>query len=104
MHILFLWLPSPEVSLERVARRVRAGGHNVPEATVRRRYARGLRNFFDLYQPLTTTWSMYDASDVYDNSTGMARVPIAAGRGRTITLVNDHVTWDRIQRGTYDDR
>jgi len=37
IHLLFLWLPSAEFALDRVADRVRAGGHNVPAETVRRR-------------------------------------------------------------------
>lgn len=67
LHILFLWLPTPEAALKKVARRVRAGGHGVPEAVVRRRYARGLHNFFHLYQPLTTTWILFDSSDASDD-------------------------------------
>ncbi len=62
VHILFLWLPSAEFAIARVADRVRMGGHNVPAETVRRRYGTGLRNFFDLYEPLASTWSAYDAS------------------------------------------
>ena len=48
VHLLFLWLPSADLAVERVVERVRAGGHAVPEATVRRRYSAGLRNFFAL--------------------------------------------------------
>jgi predicted ABC-type ATPase len=54
-HLVFLWLPSVELALARVADRVRMGGHNVPELTVRRRYHSGLRNFFQIYQPMTTS-------------------------------------------------
>ncbi len=51
-----------DFAVQRVADRDRMGGHNVPEATVRRRYDRGLRNFFQLYQRLATSWRMYDVS------------------------------------------
>jgi predicted ABC-type ATPase len=61
-HLLFLWLPSAEFALDRVANRVRAGGHDVPAAVVRRRYRAGLRNFFHLYEPLASTWRLYDGS------------------------------------------
>src|SRR3990167_6621370 len=44
-HLVFLWLPSEEFAINRVAERVRMGGHNVPEDTIRRRYHAGLRNF-----------------------------------------------------------
>jgi predicted ABC-type ATPase len=62
IHLLFLWLPSAEFAVERVADRVRAGGHNVPAETVRRRYRAGLRNLFDLYEPLVSSWGLYDSS------------------------------------------
>jgi predicted ABC-type ATPase len=62
IHILFLWLPSADFAVERVAARVRSGGHYVPAGTVRRRYGAGLRNFFSLYQPIASTWAIYDAS------------------------------------------
>ena len=50
VHLLFLWLPSPELAIARVATRVQEGGHHVPDETIRRRYHAGLRNFFRLYQ------------------------------------------------------
>ena len=62
IHILFLWLPSADFAVDRVAARVRSGGHDVPAGTVRRRYRAGLRNFFSLYQPIAATWAVYDAS------------------------------------------
>jgi len=49
-HLMFLWLPSPDIAVARVAERVRLGGHDVPQATIRRRYRAGIRNFFELYQ------------------------------------------------------
>lgn len=62
VQLVFLWLPSADFAVERVADRVRAGGHNVPEETVRRRYRAGLRNFFNLYEPLASAWRLYDTS------------------------------------------
>ena len=62
IHLLFLWLPSADFALDRVAERVRAGGHDVPAETVRRRYRAGLRNFFQLYEPLASSWRLYDGS------------------------------------------
>ena len=59
----FLWLPSPEMSIARVAERVRSGGHYVPDAVVYRRYQRGLSNFFNLYKPLADQWRFYDNAD-----------------------------------------
>ena len=62
VHVFFLWLPSADFAVQRVADRVRAGGHDVPEQTIRRRYRSGLVNFFKLYEPIASTWRLYDAS------------------------------------------
>jgi predicted ABC-type ATPase len=64
VHLVFLWLADPELALARVARRVELGGHSVPDDVVRRRYAAGLRNFFELYRPIMSTWQVFDNSDL----------------------------------------
>ena len=88
-HLIFLWLPSPDIAVQRVAQRVRLGGHHVPEETVRRRYRSGLRNFFELYRPLASTWRMYD------NSTERLRL-IASGEAQSRLSIDDPVVWSRI--------
>jgi predicted ABC-type ATPase len=62
VSLYFLWLPTVQLALERVAERVRKGGHNVPEEDVRRRYRRGVRNLFQDYRPLLDTWFVFDNS------------------------------------------
>ena len=62
-QLIFLWLRSPELAVQRVHERVLSGGHGVPESVVIRRYARGLKNFREIYQPLADVWSIYDNSD-----------------------------------------
>jgi predicted ABC-type ATPase len=62
IEIVFLRLPSVELSLRRVAARVRQGGHNVPEEDIIRRFERGWKNFQEIYRPLADTWSVYDCS------------------------------------------
>ncbi|MBI5143167.1 MAG: zeta toxin family protein [Nitrospirae bacterium] len=61
-HLVFFWLPNEEFAVNRVADRVRMGGHNVPNATIRRRYHAGIVNFFSIYKPLADTWMFYDNS------------------------------------------
>src|SRR6267142_6557662 len=63
VHLLFVWLRSVDLAIERVAGRVRRGGHAIPPQEVRRRYERGIRNLFDLYIPLAETWAIYDNSE-----------------------------------------
>ncbi len=62
VHLLFLWLPAPEMAVARVASRVEIGGHDIPRDVIHRRYFAGLRNFFSLYRPLVDAWRMYDNS------------------------------------------
>ena len=62
--LFFLWLPSADLAVDRVANRAREGGHAVPERDVRRRFTAGLRNLFSLYRPLVDAWWLYDASRV----------------------------------------
>jgi len=96
--LVFLWLPSPEHAVARVADRVRVGGHHIPESTVRRRYDAGLRNFFQLYRPLTTSWRIYDNSDIQ----GLKL--IAAGSGITTTTVFAEELWSKILLEYHHDR
>lgn len=60
--LLYFWLNTPELAVERVKMRVAAGGHNVPEATVRRRYHSGIHNLFELYLPISDYWMITDNS------------------------------------------
>ncbi len=61
-QLLFAFLPDPDLAVIRVAGRVRQGGHNIPEETIRRRYYAGLANFFELYLPLVDSWKVFDSS------------------------------------------
>ena len=60
VELFFLSLPSAEAAVQRVAERVRQGGHDIPEATIRRRFDAGKRLFVEVYQPLVDQWILYD--------------------------------------------
>lgn len=62
VHIFFLWLPSADLALSRVWDRVLEGGHDVPEAVVRRRFERSMKNFLRVYRRETDSWIMFDNS------------------------------------------
>jgi predicted ABC-type ATPase len=62
IEMVFLSLPSAQLALQRIAARVRQGGHNVPRADVLRRFDRSWNNFHTLYRPLAHTWAVYDNS------------------------------------------
>lgn len=62
LNLFFLWLPTPELAIERVKERVREGGHDVPPEDVRRRFDRGIRNFAGFYMAAVNSWMLFDNS------------------------------------------
>jgi predicted ABC-type ATPase len=87
--MIFLWLPSAQIAVERVARRIKQGGHRIPEDVIVRRYLSGLRNMRDIYLPLA------DEAFIYDNSDGSGLL-IAERREVTQLIIHDQHRWDRI--------
>ncbi len=63
ISIMYLFLDSPDWCVERVDERVQKGGHFVPEADIRRRFLRSIRNFWRLYRPLANHWVLVYNSD-----------------------------------------
>ena len=88
IHLLYVWLPSDDMAVERVAHRVLAGGHDIPKDVIRRRYEAGLKNFNELYLPLADTFR------VYDNSS-LPTVVVAEGSIDS-PLIFQPQTWQRI--------
>ena len=86
-QLMFLWLRSADLAVQRVRGRVRAGGHDVAEEVTRRRYAAGLRNFWELYQPLADAWSVYDNSKLTESS------PVASGGKGAPFVIRDQDSW-----------
>ncbi|MBI3817485.1 MAG: zeta toxin family protein [Planctomycetes bacterium] len=62
VKLIFLSLPTVELSLARIRSRVILGGHDVPEDVVRRRFHRGLENFHNIYSKIVNDWILYDNS------------------------------------------
>ena len=89
--LLFLWLPTPEAALHRVARRVREGGHAVARDVVIRRWRAGLANMRNLYLPLS------NAAAIHDNSDG-TRILVAERTPDAPLVVHDAVRWAMIER------
>jgi predicted ABC-type ATPase len=90
-HLIYLWLRNPELAIERVHERVRMGGHDVPESIIRRRYLKGARNLFALYQSLADTWA------IYDNSVSANPVLIATGKSNNDITISDDRLWRTIK-------
>ena len=60
--LVFFWLDSVELAIERVKTRVLDGGHNIPKPVILRRYYSGLLNLFNLYIPICDYWMIFDNS------------------------------------------
>jgi len=63
INLFFLWIPNAEFALNRVKDRVASGGHDVPSVDVKRRFNRGIYNFFKYYKPLSDTWLLFNNAD-----------------------------------------
>lgn len=96
IHLIFFWLPSADMAIARVAERVCLGGHNVPEATIRRRYHSGLANFFALYRTLADYWYLFD------NSAPGCPALIASSYRETGIVMENGVVWNTIEGEAYD--
>lgn len=89
VDLFFLWVRSVDLALARIADRVRRGGHDIPPGTVRRRFDRGLNNFFEIYKPLVDSWFLFDNS---------AEIPLKIASGDNgQTEVFDTILFDVIK-------
>ena len=98
IHLIYLWLPSADLAVGRIAERVRHGGHDVPEPIIRRRYENSLRNFFNLYRPFADSWLMLD------NAQEPEPRPIAwRNVGGPVQIMKDG-PWDLLRKRYENDR
>ena len=89
--LLYFWLNSPDLAVERVAARVGAGGHDIPEETIRRRYRVGIDYFFHDYAPICERWILADNSQI------PFRV-IAEGSKNDLINIKDEATYEQIRK------
>lgn len=90
ISLLFLWLPSPEYAIRRVALRVREGGHFIPDHIVTRRYRNGIARLRSHYL------SLADVAAIYDNSDEGRRLVAERTPDRPL-VVHDSVVWAKIE-------
>jgi predicted ABC-type ATPase len=90
LHMLYLWIPSPDLALLRIRDRVESGGHDVPARIVRRRFGRTLGNLFTLYRPLL------DTLHFFDNSSAAPRLVFKDESGQT--TIGDAALYAELQR------
>lgn len=93
--IIYFWLSKPELAIERVKNRVLAGGHNIPEETIRRRFHVGLKYFFDTYSLTCDRWVLVNNSQT--------PFSVIAQGDATSTYVHNQETYDKIVKSITDD-
>lgn len=89
INLIFLWLNSPELAIERVKYRVSQGGHDIPTDVIKRRYRKGLFNFLNLFQPVCDKWILAD------NSHSSPEI-IAEGSRQAIISILQEEKWNKI--------
>lgn len=89
--LLYCWLDSPELGIERVKERVSEGGHNIPEDVIRRRYKKGIYNLINLFIGIVDNWM------VVDNSESPFRA-VAEGSKQDDKLIYERNIWNKIMR------
>jgi predicted ABC-type ATPase len=89
--LIYIWLSTPELAQQRVAERVKNGGHNIPPDVVERRYYKGVWNLFHLFMPICDTWI------VADNSNGQLE-PIARKVTEFENIIENYDLWSAIKK------
>lgn len=94
--IVFLYLSSPALAIERVKLRVSQGGHDIPEQQIISRFYAGLKNLFTVYVHLA------DAVEIYDNS--LAEPSLIAKKLSIAPdwAVHDSAIWQKIQETNHE--
>lgn len=91
INVCYVWLSSIALAQERVALRVRMGGHNIPPDVIARRYGRSIQNFRELYLPIADKWSVFDNSDIHHN-----KVAVEAEDG--VMTIYEESIWNSISK------
>ena len=93
LTLVFLWLQSAQTAIERVGRRIREGGHRIPQDVIIRRYKAGLRNMRHIYLPLV------DTALIFNNSDDSGELIAERQEGGPL-LVYDAPRWNEIEEAT----
>jgi predicted ABC-type ATPase len=95
--LLFLFLDSLDLAIERVKALVEEGGHDIPEKIIRRRYFAGIKNLFDLYIPVCDYWM------ITNNSTPNLKL-IAEGNYKDVYRIENNRTFELMKKMAYDNK
>ena len=82
IKMIYVFVETPLLSVERIKIRVQNGGHHVSDDDVIRRFSRSRINFWNMYRNLVDGW------EVYDNS-GKRFRPVAIGKGMDYIIIDN---------------
>jgi predicted ABC-type ATPase len=88
--LLYFWLNDVNLAIERVKNRVREGGHNIPEETIKRRYYRGMHHLTEKFTDICDYW-------IVINNSGTPYTFIAEGEGKTELIIHNNLIWQQIK-------
>ena len=89
--LLFFWLDSVELAIERVKTRVLEGGHNIETDVIKRRYKNGITNLFDIYLPIVSE------ALIFDNTAVKAELIAQKTLGNEIEVINK-IKFDKLTK------
>ncbi|MGY0039257.1 zeta toxin family protein [Pedobacter sp. NJ-S-72] len=95
VSLLYFWLSFPNLTVERVAKRVSNGGHHIPADVIERRYYRGIYNLYNLYMPVCDEWTLVN------NNMDLAPEVIAKYDGFGKTIFNSELWYTIIKQQNY---
>ena len=90
VHLIFFCLENEEQAIARVAQRVSNGGHNIPEADIRRRFKRGIYNLLNLYMPIC------DSALVFNNAHGDSILVAEQVNSDDKIIVYENEIWEQL--------
>lgn len=88
--LIYFWLETPELAIERVKERVKEGGHNIPNDVIKRRFTSGLKNLFELYLPVSDLWI------IINNSTRPYQTIAEGSLNHTKSIFNNTI-WEQLK-------
>lgn len=88
--VCYVGVLSPDISTERVAKRVAEGGHDIPKETIRRRYHKSLVLGLGEYRKLADYWYFFD------NSSDRAKL-VACREAGTPEVILEQGIWHQYQ-------
>ena len=95
--LLYFWLESVDLAIERVRTRVSEGGHDIPNNVIRRRYYSGIKNLFEIYIPICDYWLIMDNSEIDSQI-------ICEGMQDTWLDIKNSITFERIKEQRVNDK